>query len=57
MILKYYEFTCDTCGNADYPPCDSVRQGIKYWRKIGGVATRNGRVFCNKKCFSRYKNS
>ena len=57
-IKKYYEFTCANCGNADYPPADSIKGCIEYWRNGSsnkGIVTNDYKVFCDKKCFEEYK--
>ena len=53
-IIKYYEFTCETCGNADYPPGSSIKRAKEIFKDEKGIIIAD-KIYCNKECFTDKK--
>ena len=52
MINKWYEITCDVCGEACHY-CGTVQSAEKQYRGDGGIVTRDKKHYCDEKCYRK----
>lgn len=53
MIKKYYEISCDNCGNYDYLGYKSTKQDLIEMKWV----IHNGKHFCCERCKEDYVNN
>ncbi len=52
MIIKWYEITCDTCGEAQHFR-GNVSNSQSQFKDLGGIVTANKKYYCCKKCHQK----
>lgn len=56
MIQKYYEISCDHCGQADYFMGSKKSAEFQYRNdSVKGIVTADKKHFCDKECHENYK--
>jgi len=55
-IETIYEIGCDQCGQGHHYST-SIKYSEKCFRKSGGIVTSDGKHFCDKECYKKYKQS
>lgn len=53
MINRYYEISCDFCGEADHY-MGSIKNTELQYAKRGGIVI-NHRHFCSEECYKKYR--